>query len=212
MTALKRPDWEITLRHAGNVVIPPGKQMHVLAIVLVLLVVPSVAQTQQREKLAEGEFQTMPAEQMTDPKQTWVLWREADGKFHVEDHFSFFEDPSLMALAYVGHLSKELQREVADKFGQTQLDVTFSPDWKTESLVLRGDRVSDGSMVEIAKCKVDSSEVSCKGLRHGAKLKKVASEELLFSFPFPFLVRHLALTAKQAPSKSARVTGRTASR
>jgi hypothetical protein len=86
-----------------------------------------------------------------------------DGKFHVEDHFPFFEDPSLMGLAYLGHLSKELQREVADKVGQTQLDVIFSSDWRTESLILRGVRVADGSAVEIAKCEVDDLEIYCKG-------------------------------------------------
>jgi len=179
---------------------------YLLAVLLLGSIAVSWAQSPQREKLAEGEFQFVAAPQMTNPSQSWTLWRERDGKFYVEDHFSFFEDPGLMVLAAVGHLSKELQSEVADKVGQTELKITFTSDWKTESLVLRGVRVADGHPVDVAKCKVEEAEIACKGLSHGAKLRKDASQDLLFSFPFPLLVRNLALRAKHSPSHETTVT------
>jgi hypothetical protein len=185
---------------------PASMRSYLLAVLLLGFTATSVAQSPQREKLAEGEFQFVPAPQMTKPSQSWTLWRERDGRFYVEDHFSFFEDPGLMVLATVGHLSKELQREVADKVGQTELEVTFNSDWKAESLVLRGVRVSDGHPVDVAKCRIDETEIACKGLSHGAKLKKDASQDLLFSFPFPLLVRNLALRAKHDPNHEATVT------
>jgi hypothetical protein len=155
------------------------------------------AQSHYPEKLAEGAFETTPTQKASDPSQQWILWREVNGESHVEDHFSSFEDPLQMLSSNVGHLSSELKAELGDKHGETQLDVTFSSDWKIKRLLLRGVRVADNSPLEIASCKVGDTEISCKGLAHGAKFKKTRSQELMLAFPFPLLLRNLALRAKR---------------
>jgi hypothetical protein len=159
------------------------------------------------EKVAEGDFETVPAVAMSDPKQSWILWREVDGKLRLEDHFTLFEDPALMMLAAVGpaRLDPKLRKEVADKVGLTGLEVLLTPDWKPEKLIVHGVSVADGKSMELVNCKVSEVEVSCKGLRHNAKFKKDKPRELFYSFHFPLLLRSLALRAKVAPTQTATV-------
>jgi len=159
------------------------------------------------EKIAEGEFETVPAVAMTDPKQSWILWREADGKLRLEDHFTLFDDPALMMLAAVGpwRLDPKARKEVADKVGLTGLEVLLTPDWNPQKMIVHGVSVADGKSIELVNCKVSEVEVSCKGLRHDAKFKKDKPRELFYSFHFPLLLRSLALRAKVAPNQTATV-------
>jgi hypothetical protein len=174
---------------------------------LVLCAVSTCLAKDRGEKLAEGGFETVPAAQLTDPTQSWTLWREPNGKLRLENHFALFEDPALMMMAGIGprYLDPKLKESLTGKVGLTELEVLLTPDWQPERLVLRGVGVGDGSQVEVVNCKVSKTEVSCRGLKRDAKFKKSGPRELLYSFHFPLLLRSLALRAKAAPSQTATI-------
>lgn len=173
---------------------------------LILSALISHSADSDREKIAEGEFQTVPGAPMTDPTQSWVLWRDANGKLQLEDHFTHFDDPALMMLApLAAHLDPGLKKQVADKVGQTGIEVILTTDWKTERFIVHGIRVADSKAIELANCEVKDREVACKGFKRSTKLKRDSGREFFYLSHFPLLLRSFALRAKNAPNGTATI-------
>ena len=149
----------------------------------------AVGQSQQREKVSEGRYQKYREGKLTaEGNQSWTLWRMADGRYELEDHFHL-SNPAAEFTAAVGsqHLSPQLRQEMAGEMAQTEVDVKLSADLKIESLTVRGTRLLDEKAVELETCLIVGHEIKCKGESGGAKLNNNEPYEFFYSFPFPML-------------------------
>jgi hypothetical protein len=85
----------------------------------------AVGQSQQREKVSEGQYQKYREGKLTrEGNQSWTLWRMSDGRYELEDHFHL-ADVAAELLAAIGsqHLSPQLRQGIAGEMAQTGVDV-----------------------------------------------------------------------------------------
>lgn len=160
-----------------------------MAALLVASLSSAVGQSQQREKVSEGQYQKYREGKLTrEGNQSWTLWRMTDGRYELEDHFYLGNAAAELAVA-IGprHLSPQVQQEMAGQMAQTEVDVKLSSDLKIESLTVRGTRLLDRKAVELETCLIADEEIKCKGESGGAKLKNTEPHEFFYSFPFPML-------------------------
>jgi hypothetical protein len=149
--------------------------LRILAAIAALLVASfgsAVGQSQEHERVSEGQYQKYREGKLTrEGNQSWTLWRMPDGGYELEDHF-YLGNPAAELAAAVGsqHLSPELRQEMAGQRSQTGVDVKMSTDFRVQSLIVRGTRVLDGKTVELETCLIVSQEIKCKGDSGGAKL------------------------------------------
>ena len=91
-----------------------------------------IAQSQQREKVSEGQYQQYREGKLTrQGNQSWTLWRMPDGGYELKDHF-YLGNPAAELAAAVGsqHLSPELRQKMAAQRSQTGVDVKLSTDFR----------------------------------------------------------------------------------
>ncbi len=148
-----------------------------------------VGQSQQREKVSEGQYQKYREGKLTrEGNQSWILWRMPDGRYELEDHFYLGNAAAELAAAMGSqHLSPQLRERMAGQTAQTGVDVKLSADFKVESLTVRGTRVLDGKAVELERCLIAGHEIKCKGESGSAKLNNYEPPGFFYSFPFPML-------------------------
>jgi len=156
---------------------------------LVLGLGSAVGQSQQREKVSEGQYQKYREGKLTaEGNQSWILWHMPDGRYELEDHFHL-GNPAAEFAAAVGsrNLAPQLRQEMAGEMLQTEVDVKLSVDLKIESLTVKGTRLLDGKAVELETCSKAGQQIRCKGQSGGAKLNNDGPDEFFYSFPFPML-------------------------
>src|SRR5262249_13025699 len=161
------------------------------------------AQASDDQKIAEGEFQTIPTNIYSDPKQSWILWRQVDGSLRLEDHFHI-SDPTIVGLAAMDpkHLSSALKRDLANAIVQTKMILFMSSDWKPAQLRIRGTRFGDGKELGIVNCLIREAVIDCAGVQGKANFKRDKQQELSYEFSFPLLMRKVALRARTSPGQS----------
>lgn len=174
-----------------------------LSLVIVSL---SAAQSQERERVAEGKYgrfkSGLPAEK--EPSQSWTLWRTPQGGFELVDQFVIADPAAQLALALGPKLlSREMRQELQEEVEQDELDVTLSPQKQPESLRIRGKRLLDGKPVDIVICSIRDTETVCKGIKGDVTLKSREAHRFFFSFPFPMLLTSFLKSTPESPGQIA---------
>jgi hypothetical protein len=165
---------------------------------------PASAQSPQHEKIIEGQYARLKNGQaIPGGTQTWILWRNPQGGYELEDHFQI-ADPAAQLLKAMPPrlLSPQLRKELDEETSQTELDISLSADRQPTRLQVKGTRLLDGHPVDIATCEVREKDTRCKGIEENAKLAAKEPHELFYSFPFPMSLSSLVFRGPKVIGES----------
>jgi hypothetical protein len=144
----------------------------------------------QLEKVAEGEYwEWQDGHPLKDTSQAWTIWRSSDG-YEVEDKLPPDKAAALMAVmgsALSKNMSPELRQELQNASTTTEIHLHLTKERTIEALQLNGKKLRDAKQVQVADCRLNENEISCKGREGTVHLKNSAQHQLVYSYPFPLL-------------------------
>jgi hypothetical protein len=153
------------------------------------------------EKVAEGEYwEWQDGHPVKDTTQTWTIWRTSDG-YEVEDKLPPDKGAALMAVmgaALAKNMSPELREDLRNASTTTDIHLQLTKERAIRTLLLNGKKLSDAKQVQMANCRIEENEISCKGREGTAHLKNSGQDQLVYSYPFPLLFTPMLKQSKPA--------------
>ena len=166
-----------------------------VAIISLLTVFSSVAYTQQKEKVEEGQYALLiKGARVAGSEHTWTLWRTADQGYELEDHFQETADPAAAAIALLAvgrksRVSPELMKDVEKETVRSGLIVHYDARQRPVNFRVEGKYLTQTKTVDLLKCSSQAAAVKCSSKEEKAELKVKEPREALYSYPFPMLLR-----------------------
>jgi hypothetical protein len=166
-----------------------------LVIFGLFLAVVSLATAQQKEKVEEGQYALLiNGAHVVGSEHTWTLWHLSDNRYELEDHFQEGPDPAAAAVAMLAsgrnsRVSPELKKEVEKETVRTALVVQYDEKQRPVSFTLKGKYLMQEQTVDLLKCSSQPAAIKCSGKDDKADLKLKEPRELLYSYPFPMLLK-----------------------
>ncbi len=184
------------------------------------LVIPSLflctalawAQSEGREKIAEGRYQELSNGILSKATQhSWVLWRTSNG-LELEDSFANPDQNAsrmfqAMAADNSFRLSPALRQEIQSSAMPDRLVLELNSTLQLNGMRLEGKQwdVNKVKTVSILQCANSAKETRCKGMKGNPKLKTEQAQEMFYSFEFPMLFSSLVRASKRTPQRPEKI-------
>lgn len=157
--------------------------------------VASCALGQDKQKVEEGQYALLiKGARVSGSEHTWTLWRTADNRYELEDHFQEQPDPADAMIAALAsgrksRVSPELREEVGKQALRTALIVQYDAKQRPVSFTVKGKYLMQEQIVDLFKCNSQPTAIKCSGKEDKAELKLKEPREVLYSYPFPMLLK-----------------------
>lgn len=170
-------------------------QTRFLRLLIFCLLVASCALGQDKQKVEEGQYALLiKGARVAGSEHTWTLWRTADNRYELEDHFQEEPDPAAAAIAMLAsdpksRVSPELRQDVEKETVRTALIVQYDAKQRPVSFTVKGKYLMQEQIVDLFKCTSQPKAIKCSGKEDKAELKLKEPREALYSYPFPMLLK-----------------------
>ena len=188
-------------------------QKHFVCIAILGLLSASCAPGQDKEKVEEGQYALLiKGARAAGSEHTWTLWRTADNRYELEDHFQEQPDPAAAMIAALAsdrksRVSPELREEVGKEALRTALILQYDTKQRPVSFTVKGKYLMQEQIVDLIKCSSEPTVVKCSGKKDKAELKLKEPREVLYWYPFPMLLKPWLTAATSGdPTKVVTVT------
>lgn len=169
-----------------------------------LLIGLAASRSQEREKVAEGQYQELSNGILSKNTQhTWALWRSPTG-YELEDQFTTPDQVASRFFQLMGadsgfHLSPELRQELQSSAMPDRLVLELGASLQINSMRVEGKQLHGNAAktVKILECTSFPGEVKCRGMKGNPKLKTGHARELFYSFSFPMLFGSLVRESRK---------------
>jgi hypothetical protein len=156
-----------------------------------------------KEKVEEGRYALLKKDGwVAGSEHSWTLWRLADGRFELEDHFQL--DKTEFAV-FGGMLSRglpmshELRKSLQEWIEPSDLSATFDPNRQLLSLTVSGVKLNGDKGFGL-KCKTSSTSIECTGTNDKANLRVHGSRGLFWWYGIPTLLRSWLASPQESTS------------